>query len=337
MRDEGGRGEWCRLSGHETTCGCLRLMPLCLPAPHRLRISVRSSLPLLSHTCAHPPLLLSCRCSGRSKWPHHRGCGHHQWAAAVPGQRHHGHSSPGLCTACVGARHHQARCLQCSGRCCGCTVGRHSSAAWHCRRVDGRGTSTASWCGGAVRALCACCAHATFSPVHHVLHVVLPCLPCAHPGVYVCMPAALISTSALLTYSPCCSCSRFALLALLSCLAAPNLAALGDSPLRIAMGLAGIVPIILNCYVGHQSVHGIMAVLQPYSADTMKSVCAGALGLGAVLFMALGLGGVTAFGPATSANILVNMSAAGMAPLLGTGPAQVWCSQRCSQTAHGPG
>jgi hypothetical protein len=32
------------------------------------------------------------------------------------------------------------------------------------------------------------------------------------------------------------------------------------------MGLAGVVPIILNCYVGHQSVHGIMGMLKPYSA-----------------------------------------------------------------------
>jgi hypothetical protein len=31
------------------------------------------------------------------------------------------------------------------------------------------------------------------------------------------------------------------------------------------MGLAGVVPIILNCYVGHQSVHGIMGMLKPYS------------------------------------------------------------------------
>jgi len=31
------------------------------------------------------------------------------------------------------------------------------------------------------------------------------------------------------------------------------------------MGLAGVVPIILNCYVGHQSVHGIMGMLKPYT------------------------------------------------------------------------
>lgn len=31
------------------------------------------------------------------------------------------------------------------------------------------------------------------------------------------------------------------------------------------MGLASVVPIILNCYVGHQSVHGIMGMLKPYT------------------------------------------------------------------------
>jgi hypothetical protein len=36
------------------------------------------------------------------------------------------------------------------------------------------------------------------------------------------------------------------------------------------MGLAGVVPIVLNCYVGHQSVHGIMAMLKPYSVSDMK-------------------------------------------------------------------
>jgi hypothetical protein len=57
--------------------------------------------------------------------------------------------------------------------------------------------------------------------------------------------------------------------------AVPNLAAFGDTPLKVAMGMAGVVPIILNCYVGHQSIHGIMGMLQPYSPKEMKAVCAG--------------------------------------------------------------
>jgi hypothetical protein len=57
--------------------------------------------------------------------------------------------------------------------------------------------------------------------------------------------------------------------------AVPNLAAFGDTPLKIAMGMAGVLPIILNCYVGHQSIHGIMGMLRPYSVKEMKAVCAG--------------------------------------------------------------
>lgn len=49
---------------------------------------------------------------------------------------------------------------------------------------------------------------------------------------------------------------------------APNLAALGSTDIKVLMGLASVVPIILNCYVGHQSVHGIMGMLKPYSAGT---------------------------------------------------------------------
>jgi hypothetical protein len=36
------------------------------------------------------------------------------------------------------------------------------------------------------------------------------------------------------------------------------------------MGMAGVVPIILNCYVGHQSVHGIMGMLKPYSPGVRR-------------------------------------------------------------------
>jgi hypothetical protein len=55
-------------------------------------------------------------------------------------------------------------------------------------------------------------------------------------------------------------------------------------------------------------------------AGEMKAVCAGALGLGCVIFMVLALGSIAAFGPALNSNILNNMSATGMAPLIG-GPA----------------
>jgi hypothetical protein len=66
----------------------------------------------------------------------------------------------------------------------------------------------------------------------------------------------------------------------------PNLSAFGDTPLKVAMGMAGVLPIILNCYVGHQSIHGIMAMLRPYSVKEMKAVCAGGLLLLAWLHIA---------------------------------------------------
>ncbi|WIA21170.1 hypothetical protein OEZ86_005042 [Tetradesmus obliquus] len=104
---------------------------------------------------------------------------------------------------------------------------------------------------------------------------------------------------------------------------APNLAAFGDTPLKIAMGMAGVLPIILNCYVGHQSIHGIMGMLAPYSVQEMKAVCAGSLALGCAIFLVLGLGSVAAFGPGVSSNILNNLSASGMAPLIGSQAAAV--------------
>jgi len=55
----------------------------------------------------------------------------------------------------------------------------------------------------------------------------------------------------------------------------------------------------------------------------MKAVCAGALGLGCVIFLVLALGSIAAFGPAVNSNILNNLSATGMAPLIGSTAAQV--------------
>ena len=58
-------------------------------------------------------------------------------------------------------------------------------------------------------------------------------------------------------------------------------------------------------------------------AGEMKAVAAGALGIGCVIFLVLALGSIAAFGPALNSNILNNMSATGMAPLIGSGPAAV--------------
>lgn len=99
------------------------------------------------------------------------------------------------------------------------------------------------------------------------------------------------------------------------------------------MGMAGVVPIILNCYVGHQSIHGIMGMLKPYSVREMKAVCAGSLTMGLVIFLVLGLGSVAAFGGAVDANILNNLSATGMAPLIGSQLAAVSCGDHSSSSS----
>lgn len=51
--------------------------------------------------------------------------------------------------------------------------------------------------------------------------------------------------------------------------------------------------------------------------------------MGCVIFLVLGLGSVAAFGPAVDANILNNLSATGMAPLIGSRAAAV--SERSGQ------
>jgi hypothetical protein len=45
--------------------------------------------------------------------------------------------------------------------------------------------------------------------------------------------------------------------------------------------------------------------------------------MGCVIFLVLGLGSVAAFGPSVNSNILNNLSASGMAPLIGAQAASV--------------
>jgi hypothetical protein len=57
----------------------------------------------------------------------------------------------------------------------------------------------------------------------------------------------------------------------------PNWAAFGNTPMRIATSLAAVVPVVLTCYVAHHSVHPIMPMLKPYSAQRMNTVVAWAI------------------------------------------------------------
>jgi hypothetical protein len=69
----------------------------------------------------------------------------------------------------------------------------------------------------------------------------------------------------------------------------------------------------------------------------MKAVCAGALGIGCVIFLVLALGSIAAFGPALNSNILNNMSATGMAPLIGGPAAAVSDREDCLEGVGGGG
>jgi nitrate/nitrite transporter NarK len=97
----------------------------------------------------------------------------------------------------------------------------------------------------------------------------------------------------------------------------------GDTPVKIAMAMAGVIPVVLNCYVGHQSVFSVMKMLQPYTSGGMKGVVAAALGGSAAIFFVLALGSIAAFGGAVDPNILNNLSKGSMAALLGDPLAQV--------------
>jgi hypothetical protein len=52
----------------------------------------------------------------------------------------------------------------------------------------------------------------------------------------------------------------------------PNWAAFGDTPMRIATSLAGVVPVVLTCYVAHHSVFPVMNTLTPYTPQRMNTV-----------------------------------------------------------------
>ena len=97
----------------------------------------------------------------------------------------------------------------------------------------------------------------------------------------------------------------------------------GDTSLKIAMGLAGVIPVVLNCYVGHQNMFPLMDMLKPYSVKAMAGVSAAALAGSCGIFWVLAAGTVVAFGSGVDFNVLNNLSQGGMAGLLGGPLAQV--------------
>eukprot|EP00878_Enallax_costatus_P023796 GHUV01025344.1.p1 GENE.GHUV01025344.1~~GHUV01025344.1.p1 ORF type:complete len:609 (+),score=133.44 GHUV01025344.1:956-2782(+) len=87
--------------------------------------------------------------------------------------------------------------------------------------------------------------------------------------------------------------------------------------------LTGVLPVILACYVAHQSLHPLMPLLKPYSPRRMCGVAASALALVACIFLMLSYGGALAFGPELDINALKNFTEDGMAPFVGLELARV--------------
>jgi amino acid permease len=91
------------------------------------------------------------------------------------------------------------------------------------------------------------------------------------------------------------------------------------SPLLAALGFAAVAPVLLNADVCHQSVLPLVPLLRPYSPRRMCCVLGTAL-LGCnVLYAAIALGGVAAFGTAVDADVLSEVTAASLARLLSSG------------------
>lgn len=97
----------------------------------------------------------------------------------------------------------------------------------------------------------------------------------------------------------------------------PDLSQIGPSPLLVAITLASVVPVLLNCDVCHQSLHPLMPLLKPYSVGRMQRLVATALGICNILYFTVALCSGLVFGDALDADVLTNVSVAAMGPLIG--------------------
>lgn len=103
----------------------------------------------------------------------------------------------------------------------------------------------------------------------------------------------------------------------------PQWQSLGPTTAAQLEALTDVLPVILACYVAHQSLHPLMPLLKPYSSARMCGVVAAALALVACIFLMLSVGGALAFGPDLDINALKNFTQAGMAPFVGGGLARI--------------
>ena len=103
----------------------------------------------------------------------------------------------------------------------------------------------------------------------------------------------------------------------------PQWKLLGSSIPTQLIGVAAVAPVILSSYVGHQGVHPIMPILVPYTPTRMKAVVGVSLAVAAATYVVLALGSVLAFGEVVDGNVLNNMFAESMAPLIGKPAAEL--------------
>lgn len=78
----------------------------------------------------------------------------------------------------------------------------------------------------------------------------------------------------------------------------PQWQLLGPTPGAQLQALTAVLPVLIACYVAHQSVHPLMLLLRPYSTGRMRGVAAGAVSIACLVFTTLALGAALAFGPA---------------------------------------
>lgn len=97
----------------------------------------------------------------------------------------------------------------------------------------------------------------------------------------------------------------------------PDLSQLGSSPVVVAIALASIVPVLLNCNVCHQSLHPLLPLLKPYSVARMQRLVATALCVCNVLYFTVTICAGLVFGDALDADVLANITVAAMGPLIG--------------------
>jgi amino acid permease len=77
----------------------------------------------------------------------------------------------------------------------------------------------------------------------------------------------------------------------------PQWPLLGPTTSQQLQALTAVMPVMIACYVAHQSLHPLMPLLRPYSDGRMYRVIAAALAISFAVFTTLAVGSSLAFGP----------------------------------------